>query len=226
MPDWLEVVLIFVVIYASLFLVAWFLARDRLSPRATFLGWAAVAVAGFSVLWSLWYETVFPYFRAHRWMALVLAMMQPLVMGGGVALAFYGALRFLRAWARFMSWEPARVVSPLSQGIQEEHPYLKVIRRQPTLGQRLRLAGELILMLLVLPGLGRLLMGLGCTIGAGQVLEPDPSMVPDERLVVLSAVFLAVGGFQEMAAKTLRERRERFARGMYQAADQIERMHR
>ena len=218
MPTWLEIVLTPIVFYASLFLIAWFLARDKLSPRATILGWTAVAITGLSVLWSLWYESLLPHLRAHRWTALVLAVMQPLVMLAGVALVFYGAVRFRRAWAKFMLWDPANVVSSLSQYIRGEHPYLKAIRSQPTLGQRLLLAGKLILMILVLPGLGRLLIGLGCTIGAGQVLEPDPSMALDMRLVMMSAVFIVVGGFQEWAAKTLGDRRQRFAGEMQKAA--------
>ena len=218
MPTWLEQVLIPIVIYAAFFLIAWFLARDKLSPRATILGWTAVAITGLSMLWSLGYESLLPYLRAHRWTSLVLAVMQPLVMFGGVALGFYGAVRFLRAWAEFMLWEPANAVSSLLQYIRGEHPYLKTIRSHPTLGQRFLLIGKLILGLLMLPGLGRLLIGLGCAIGAGQVLEPDPSMTLDMRLVIMSAVFIVVGGFQEWAAKALRDRWQRLAGEMQKTA--------
>jgi len=201
MPVWLEYVLTPIVVYAILFLLAWLLVRDKLSHRASILGWMAIAVTVLSVLWSLWYESLLPYLRARRWLAVVLTLMQPLVMFSGAALMIYGVVRFLRAWMKLMMWETPSVITSLRKYVRGEHPYLEHIRSQPTAGERLTLAGKLILDLLMLPGLGWVLIGLGITIGGAQALEPDPSITPDAQLITLAAILIAVGGVQAWVAK-------------------------
>jgi len=201
MPVWLEYVLTPIVVYAILFLIAWLLARNRLSPCASILGWTAVVVTVISVLWSLWYESLLPYLRVRRWLAVVLTLMQLFVMISGVALMFYGAVRFLRAWLKFMMWKAPGVIPSLRKYVRGEHPYLEHIRSRPTLGERLTLVGKLILNLLMLPGLGWVFAGLGITIGGAQAFEPDPSITPDVRLIALAVIPIVVGGAQVWVAK-------------------------
>jgi len=201
MPVWLEYVLTPIVVYAILFLLAWLLVRDKLSHRASILGWMAIAVTVLSVRWSLWHESLLPYLRARRWLAVVFTLMQPLVMFSGAALMIYGGVRFLRAWMKLMMCETPSVITSLRKYVRGEHPYLEHIRSQPTAGERLTLAGKLILDLLMLPGLGWVLIGLGITIGGAQALEPDPSITPDAQLITLAAILIAVGGVQAWVAK-------------------------
>ncbi len=201
MPAWLEYILTPIVVYAALFLITWFLARDKVSRRVSLFGWTAVAITASSVLWSLWSESLSFYVHTKRWSRGVLALMQPLVMFAGVGLMIYGAVQFLRAWMTFTMWTPLNVLPALRGYIRGTHPHLEEIRGQVTLRARFVLAAKRVLHVSTLPGLGWVFVGLGVTIGGAQALEPDPSIVPDIQLLTLAAVLMGVGGVQLWVAR-------------------------
>ncbi len=204
-PSWLQLLLIPIVIYATLFFLVWIFARNKLSRRARVLGWTAIALVVASFLWSLWYESLLPYIHAGRESAALLAVLQPSVMLSGTVLMVYGAIRFLRSWLKFMMWEEQPLLPALRKYARGGHPYLEHIRSQPTLRERFALAGKLMLSVLMIPGPGWVFIGLGITIAGAQVLEPDPSISPDMQLIAFAVILIFGGGLQEWAARRMRK---------------------
>jgi len=150
MPGWLELPLLYLTIFATLFFVVWVLARDKLSHRAQVLGWTAIAIVMASVLWSMWYESLLPYIRAGRSRAVLSTVLEMLTLFSGVGLALYGLIRFLRQWLRFLEADYV--------------PGIRHIWSEYSPGERFRLAGKLIFEVATLPGLGLVLLGIGIAI--------------------------------------------------------------
>lgn len=196
MPPWLEIPLTLVAVWSTLYLLVWALAPHALSPTARRLGWAGVAVSVAAVAWSLWAESIRPAVQAGQWHALALLAAQVLVAGLGLVLALVGAIRFLRAWLG-MGW--AATASP--RAFLETSAPLQTIRRKPTPTSRLRAAAALIGRVLRLPGLGWVPLGVGLTVEAFQLLEPDPTLAPDPAVVRVGAAFIALGLLQMLFRK-------------------------
>ncbi len=187
-PPWLEIPLTLVVLSATFFLLLWGLNRDLLSPKVRRWGWLSVAVALASLAWSIGAESLAPYLRAGRWGTALRAALQALGALAGVVLMLAGALRFLRGWFG-LDWA-------LDQGATaflRESPPFQEIQEAPQAAERRRRALHLILRTLRLPGLGWVGTGLGITLLALQLLEPDPHLAPDPRLVLLGASLLLLG---------------------------------
>jgi len=203
MPGWVELALMPIVIYATFFFLAWILNRNSLSLQSRILGWAAIAVTVASFLWSMWYESLLPYFRSGRYHSALLSVWQVLWMLAGIGMSVNGLKRFLTAWSGVMSQGnpstgPERTVRRYAAG---SHPALKRIRELPTLRERLDAAFRVIRNMLLIPGLGRVSAGVGIAIIGGQILEPDPSLSPDVSLVMFALVLVFVGALQELAAR-------------------------
>ncbi len=186
MPAWLEPMLSVVTIIAAFFLIAWFVARDTLSRGARIVGWASVAIAAVSFLWSLWAESLAFYLHKGRLDAAALTIIQVLVELLALAFTVAGAVKFLRAWAS-MGW----VVKHGAQHFLEDSPEFQKIRETPTAAERWRMTFALIGRLLALPGLWWVPTGVGVMVLDFQYL--DPEFAPDPQVVNVGIGFLAVG---------------------------------
>ncbi len=181
----LEAFLSVVTVGAAFFLLAWLVARERLSPAVRRVGWLSVVLAAAAFFWSVWAESFAPYLRAGRHAAALRAALQVLGALVGVGLAVMGGGRFLRAWLQ-MGWLTDRAFLAQSGPFRE-------IRQGQTAAERWRLAAALMGRVLRLPGLGWLLVGLGLTVLDLQLLEPDPSITPDRFLLAVGGVAVMVG---------------------------------
>ncbi len=186
MPAWLEPILSIITITAAFFLIAWFVARDTLSRGARIVGWASVAIAAASFLWSLWAESLAPYLHKGHMNAAILTVAQVLVALLALAFTVAGAVKFLRAWAS-MGW----VVKHGAQHFLKDSPEFQKIRETPTAAKRWRMAFALIGRLLALPGLWWVPTGVGVMVLDFQYL--DPEFAPDPQVVNVGIGFLAVG---------------------------------
>ncbi len=193
-PSWLEVPLTLVTLWAVFFLLAWAVAREKLSPAARRWGWLSVAVAAGAFFWSFWAESLAPYLRAGRWEAILRLVLQVVVAVLGLALAVGGAVRFLRAWAQ-MGW----VLASGGQTFLEDSAPFRAIRQRKEARTRWRMAGALMGRVLLLPGLGWVPLGVGLVALAFQWLEPDPSLTPDPATVRVALGFVALGLVQVTA---------------------------
>ncbi len=196
MPPLLEAILTPVVIFAAFFFLGWLLARDKISRTGRILGWLSVAVTLISVAWSFWFETFAPYVRKGRVLSALLSVAQLVAAIVGLALAFYGAVRFLRAWFG-MGWDLSSI-----QNFLENSPPFERIRKESDAGARWKLSGELVLRALLLPGLGLMLLGIGMVILGFQFLEPDRSLAIDTASVYTGLVSSGLGLVQ-IAARAL-----------------------
>ncbi len=180
-----EAFLSIVTVGAAFFLLAWLVARERLSSAVRWVGWLSVAFAVAAFFWSVWAESLAPYLRAGRDAAALRAALQVLGALVGVGLAVMGGARFLRAWLQ-MGWLTDHTFLARSAPFRE-------IRQGQTAAERWRLAAALMGRVLRLPGLGWLLVGLGLTVLDLQLLEPEPSIAPDRFLLVVGGVAVMVG---------------------------------
>ena len=196
MPPLLEAILMPVVVFAAFFFLGWLLARDKISRTGRIVGWLSVAVTIVSAAGSFWFETLAPYIRTGRTSSALLSVAQLVAAAGGLALAFYGAVRFLRAWSG-MGWDLSSI-----QNFLENSSAFERIRKESNAGARWKLSGEMMLRALLLPGLGLMLLGIGMVVLGFQLLEPDRSIPVDSAS--LCAGLLSVGlGVVQMAARAL-----------------------
>jgi len=200
MPPWLEAILTPVAVLATFYFLVWLVAREALSPKVRLVGWLSVVVTVASVLWSIGFETVLPAWRRGEVWKVPLALAQPglAFVGAGVMIA--GALRFLRAWLS-MGW----VISSI-RGFNEASRPLVAIRREPDPRKRWRMAGALMLRVLLLPGLGWVLVGFGIVLLNVQGFDMDTLTFPNPEYLALGLGSIALGLVQ-MLARALGERR-------------------
>ena len=191
MPAWLEPPMTLVTVVAVFFFLAWLVGRDRLSPTVKLWGWVSVILTLASFLWSLWVETLAPAIRSGNLMKVARTASQIVIAVGGIALALAGTVRFLQVWASTTGWTPA---TPIWEFL--DSPAFREIRQQPTAADRWREALALIVRVLLLPGLGWVPLGVGLTILAFQLLEPDPTLQPDPTVVKVGIGFTALGLLQ------------------------------
>ncbi len=177
------------------------MARGTLSRTAKVLGWLSVAVVVAAMGWSLWTEMLSYYLRKREFYGAALSILEPAVGLVGFVMLLAGTARFLRAWTS-MGW----IVSS-TRGFLKESPEFERIRSQPDARTRWKMAGNLILRTLLLPGLGWVPMGVGIIVLAFQFLEPDRSLRPDPQTVQIGLVLVAMGVAQ-MATRMLLARRE------------------
>ena len=189
MPPLLEALLTFVAIYATLFFLAWLLARQRLPRRVRVFGWLSVAVTVIGFVWSFLVETLLPYLRRGPagLMLVGLSLLQVIAALVGVGALLRGAARFLRAWWG-MGWWLGSIRTFL-----EESPAFAAIRREPDARVRWKMAWALIRRVLLLPGLGEMAVGFGVIVLAFQVLEPDRWFQPDPGVMTLGGVAVFLG---------------------------------
>ena len=192
--------LLVVAVYAALFFLVWLLARQRLSARAQVVGWLSVLITAGGCLWSFLAETVLPYLRRGPAGLLQagLSVLQLAAALVGIAAMLLGAARFLRSWLS-IGWALGSM-----QDFLKASPPFAAIRRESKARARWRLVLALASRVLLAPGLGLMMLGLGVLILAFQVLEPDPSLRPDPAS--LSIGWGAVGlGLLQMALRWWRQ---------------------
>lgn len=69
------------------FLLAWLVARERLSPAARWVGGLSVVLAAAGLFWSVWAESRAPYLRTGRHTAALRAVFEVLGALVGIGLA-------------------------------------------------------------------------------------------------------------------------------------------
>jgi len=185
MPSWLQGLLLPVAILAAFYLIAWGINRSALSRRVRIVGWAMVAVTVVAILWSALYETLLPCLHSGSAFSALLAVLQPVVMLLGVALALYGIVLFLRSMPELA----ALIAASAIVGEVSRYPEF----RQEKWALRLKLIRALLSALFSLPSLGCIAIGIGVAAAAGQLLEPDRSLAPDMGIVYAS-LGLILGG--------------------------------
>ena len=83
----LEAFLSVVTVGGVFFLLAWLVARERLSPAARWVGELSVVLAAAGLSWSVWAESRAPYLRTGRHMAALRAVFEVLGALVGIGLA-------------------------------------------------------------------------------------------------------------------------------------------
>jgi len=182
-------VLAFVAIEAAtLFLLMWFVVRDKeaWSRPQRWGGWLLVSLIAASVVWSIWFESLWPYVRKGRYKQFALTAVGILGMLLGTGLVLYGGVISLRntfqlhedkEFLQMLSPVDARH-SPATAGGSRWQNLLK------TLGRLWRAWA---------PGAGWILIGLGLMIGpAGYLSDLDLGL--DVARLVTGLGMMVLGG--------------------------------
>jgi hypothetical protein len=167
------------------FLLAWFLARDQLSPATRRWGWAGVVVLVGMILWSFWAESLLPYLRKGELKAALATAGGFLLFLLGLGLVFYGGVHVLKSL--FTVWSAG------------DFPARFTPEAIPSAAARWRAVGRFLLDLLLIPGLGWMLFGLGLMAGpANRLVDFDLPMEP--RQWITSLALMGIGLLQALAS--------------------------
>ncbi len=182
MPAWLEPIATLFVALETFFLLAWFLARDQLSPSLKRVGWGGFILVLLSVGWSFWVETLLPALREGETRKVALIFFGFVLSVVGVGIVIYGGVRTLRGI--FAIWGEQPDFSP--QAI-------------PNAAERWRAVAAYLLDLLLVPGLGLTLFGVGLIAGPGNYLS-DPDILMEPRQWIASFSMMGLGLLQMLAS--------------------------
>lgn len=181
----MEIIATLLVIFDTFFLLGWFLARDQLSPATRRWGWAGVIVLVGMILWSFWVESLLPYLRKGDLKAALATVSGFLLFLFGIGLVLYSSVQVLKNL--FILWGTGDFGARFTP------------EAIPSAAERWRAVGKLLLDLLLIPGLGWMLFGIGLVAGPGnRLVDFDLPMEP--RQWRISLALMGIGLLQALAS--------------------------
>ena len=185
MPVWLELIATWLAIAVVFFLLAWFLARDRIAPAARRWGWTGAVVLAGMLLRSFWMESLHPYLRRGEPKSALATLGGFLLFLVGLGLLLYGGVRALKALSAVWG--------------EGDFPDRFTPEAIPSAAERRRALGRFLLDLLLIPGLGWMLFGLGLMAGPGNRLA-DSDLLMEPRQWIVALLLMGIGLLQVLAS--------------------------
>ncbi len=185
MPAWIGFFAMILAIAETFFLLAWFVNREQLSSSVRLAGWVGLVLVVAVLLWSFWAESLAPYLRKGEMKAALATAGGFLLYLLGTGLVFYGGVHLLKSL--FTMWSAGDFPARFSPDAI------------PSAAGRWRAVGRFLLDLLLIPGLGWVMFGVGLMAGPGNRLT-DFDLPMEPRQWIASLMLMGIGLLHTLAS--------------------------